>query len=476
MRDKWSRKNFYPIRTASSDLSRSEDAVFCGCNELDVSSATTLYVDSDGKTGIQDGSIKTAIKDKNDKLLANALYIEMGNSGDAELLVVDQLTYLKSAYYADKANLGVTGTDVIYGADAVMDDTGTGNNQGGTTTSGNFTFTTENKSILNISSARDNSNGSVTFNLATGSNVNTAKLFYTWTVSVGNTMIDSATVAEGYFKDTVTVKDVAPKDGEQVTIALTGIKATGASENATADDINNLLTQENATVTVTKVPAGEIKGPADATLDLSKATSVETGATVNVAKDGTITLPNGQTLSKVTCDLKLQANEDKGVDVTVGGTISTDLKIGKTDKVILQNGAEVTLTTEPEEGATITVAPGAKLTMPNKFVMGEGGTVTCDKEVSIKQNSNTAMDITVPDGAIVTVNETFKFGAKDILTLGKNVKIVGAKDDVEITFAPTDCVKNQDNFYQNGGSNSNKETTVQSATYKWTTDKWVATT
>ena len=179
-------------------------------------------------------------------------------------------------------------------------------------------------------------------------------------------------------------------------------------------------------------------------------------------------------MEKTTSALDLTANANNGVDVAVSGSLTSAAKLGANDKLVLLNGADVALTTEPEENATITIAPGAKLTMPNKFVMGNDGIVTCDKEVTIKQNSNTAMNITVPENATVIVNKTFKFGTNDVLTLGNGAKVVGASEGVEITFAGTDSIKNQDNFYQSNGSD--KDSQVQSKTYKWTTDKWIATT
>ena len=110
--------------TAITDVSNNGNTVkFSNNVELDVSGATILYVNSDGKVGIADGSIKTAIKDRADNYLANALYIDVGT--DADLLIVDQLTYLKSDWHADAqdndADLydGIVGANTIYGANAV---------------------------------------------------------------------------------------------------------------------------------------------------------------------------------------------------------------------------------------------------------------------------------------------------------------------------------------------------------------------
>ena len=114
--------------TAITDVSNNGNTVkFANNVELDVSGATILYVNSDGKVGIADGSIKTAIKDRADNYLANALYINVGT--DADLLIVDQLTYLKSDWHADDQDVGTLNNlydgidnrnnNTIYGANAV---------------------------------------------------------------------------------------------------------------------------------------------------------------------------------------------------------------------------------------------------------------------------------------------------------------------------------------------------------------------
>ena len=101
--------------TAITDVSNNGNTVkFANGVELNVSDATILYVDSDGKTGIAEGSIKTAIKDYADRYLANAIYLPVGD--DADLLIVDQLTYLKSDVH--KAEVEATG-GVIYGDNAI---------------------------------------------------------------------------------------------------------------------------------------------------------------------------------------------------------------------------------------------------------------------------------------------------------------------------------------------------------------------
>ena len=92
---------------------------FVNGTELDVSSATILYVNSNDKTGVSadQGSIKEAIKDTEGNYLANALYIQVGD--DADLLIVDQETYLKSSEYKTLVGDVADNGGVIYGEDAV---------------------------------------------------------------------------------------------------------------------------------------------------------------------------------------------------------------------------------------------------------------------------------------------------------------------------------------------------------------------
>ena len=86
---------------------------FANGEQLDISGATILYVNTDSKTGIVDGNIETAQKDPTSgDYMANAIYLKVGD--DAALLVVDQTTYYRSDYYKTMVDL----TDTIYGGNA----------------------------------------------------------------------------------------------------------------------------------------------------------------------------------------------------------------------------------------------------------------------------------------------------------------------------------------------------------------------
>ena len=90
-------------------------------DEMDISDATIIYVDSKNGAAITDGDVKVALKNydlNGNPYMANALYIGE-NNGDCELLVVDQGLYLESDYYDDV--LGVDGDNTVYGKDTAND-------------------------------------------------------------------------------------------------------------------------------------------------------------------------------------------------------------------------------------------------------------------------------------------------------------------------------------------------------------------
>ena len=115
---------FSAITTVSDD---GNTVIMSNGDEMDISDATIIYVDSKNGAAITEGDVKVALKNydlNGDPYMANALYIGQNNS-DCELLVVDQGRYLESDYYDD--TIGVSGTDAntVYGKDkAPADETG----------------------------------------------------------------------------------------------------------------------------------------------------------------------------------------------------------------------------------------------------------------------------------------------------------------------------------------------------------------
>ena len=157
--------------------------------ELDVSDATILYVDSDAKTGMtsEQGTIKEAIKDLDDNYLANVLYINVGS--DAELLIVDQLTYLKSDYYETNLASDFSGK-VIYGGNAV-----TGNEK--TVTFGALPTLTVNAAVdqsITINTTNIDNGKTVTAQLTSDSTGTIPASNGTLTVANGTVSGNSATI------------------------------------------------------------------------------------------------------------------------------------------------------------------------------------------------------------------------------------------------------------------------------------------
>ena len=459
----------------AANLADSATVVTDGNKVLNVTSSThVLVVDSDADKADEIGIPYTAGNN-----LKTATLKEVTQSGEVYRL---NMVYRVDGggTSADDDDLDLLVIDNTGAFDFNKPETSESGDQGGSATDGNFTFTTSNESLLKVSNADVTGTNEVRFSLTAGSGVDTSKLAYTYTVSINGIEVATATVSAGSFAATVTTSGASVKDGDKITIALTNVKVTGMGAGATADQINNALKQEGAEVAIKDLASTDvIEVPKDAKLDMAGAT-IAKGAQVNVAAGAKVVLPNGKTLdtSTVTTNstLNLLANNNGGITVTVPAgetTFASGVVMGAKDALILQNGANVTLTSEPEQDATIQVASGATITMPNKFTMGEDGMVSFNQAITIVQNASGAMDISVPAGTTVTVNETFKFGTDDVLTLGEGAQIVG-KDGVSITFNGTDSIKGATNFYQNGGIT--QETTIQNKTYDWSAGKWVANT
>ncbi len=192
---------------------------FANSTELDVSSATILYVNSNDKTGVSadQGSIKEAIKDTKGNYLANALYIQVGD--DADLLIVDQETYLKSSEYKTLVGSVATNGGVIYGEDAV-----TGNEK---------TVNITNLPTLKVGTKVDATITITTQNIANGKAV-TAKLVNASgsVINNGDLAVGNGTVSNG----TATIKLTGtPADIGDIYVQVTVDSVTAKSAKMTVD-------------------------------------------------------------------------------------------------------------------------------------------------------------------------------------------------------------------------------------------------
>ncbi len=212
--------------------------------------------------------------------------------------------------------------------------------------------------------------------------------------------------------------DPAASSMDDVTLNLTNLKYNGFGEGASAATINEALKQEDASITLTKVPSGKIDVPEKATL------TIKSGAIVPA--DSVISVANGAT-----------------VDMT---------------------GATVT------SGAQVNVAAGGKVILPNKTEISDTK-MTADCTLNLKADRN-GVTVTVPENGTVTLKTNVTLGANDKIVLGKGAKLVGSASET-LTVATAGSVSGDiGNFYQSSGAN--KEDQVRATTYTWTTNKWIA--
>ena len=176
----------------------------------------------------------------------------------------------------------------------------------------------------------------------------------------------------------------------------------------------------------------------DVRLDASKISKAES---VNVPADKTLTLTGTNDTNRLT------------VTVESGATLkvnATQIKDGK---------LEITL----EAGGAVVLSDGS--------VLGKGGIVSCDSDVTI---AKTASGVSYTTSGVVTIGDNYSFSDSNTFVLDGSV--VGAKEGVEITIggtAPTGTgVEADKNFYSAAGSASAQGTKAalqNNSTYVWGT-------
>ena len=281
--------------------------------------------------------------------------------------------------------------------------------KGATTTDGNFTYTTTDKTLLTAKNADITDKGEVRFSLAPVSGIDTSKLAFDWAVYVNGNKVAGAKVAQGSYDDTALVTSGADvKDGDKITISLTNIKVTGASTNATADDINNLLQQDEATVAVEKVPAGKINVPKDAKLTIGaddKTANIADGA--NIGGEGTTKVKGDVNVGNMTVsgdvdmsEAKATIDSGKAVTVAGGGSLKIDTNTGDSGKLPV---------------GTVTVAPGGELKSNKTYdqkeeivLVGTGASARLqteeNTEVELVVAENGTSEMTITGGVTVPKN------------------------------------------------------------------------
>ena len=176
----------------------------------------------------------------------------------------------------------------------------------------------------------------------------------------------------------------------------------------------------------------------DVRLDASKISKAES---VNVPADKTLTLTGTNDTNKLTVTV------ESGATLKVNATQITDGKL------------EITL----KAGGAVVLSDGS--------VLGKGGIVSCDSDVTI---AKTASGVSYTTSGVVTIGDNYSFSDSNTFVL--NGSVVGAKEGVKITIggtAPTGTGVGADkNFYSAAGSDSaqgTKEALQKNSTYVWGT-------
>lgn len=176
----------------------------------------------------------------------------------------------------------------------------------------------------------------------------------------------------------------------------------------------------------------------DVRLDASKISKAES---VNVPADKTLTLTGTNNTNKLTVTV------ESGATLKVNATQITDGKL------------EITL----KAGGAVVLSDGS--------VLGKGGIVSCDSDVTI---AKTASGVSYTTSGVVTIGDNYSFSDSNTFVL--NGSVVGAKEGVKITIggtAPTGTGVGADkNFYSAAGSASAQGTKAalqNNSTYVWGT-------
>ena len=176
----------------------------------------------------------------------------------------------------------------------------------------------------------------------------------------------------------------------------------------------------------------------DVRLDASKISKAES---VNVPADKTLTLTGTNDTNKLTVTV------ESGATLKVNATQITDGKL------------EITL----KAGGAVVLSDGS--------VLGKGGIVSCDSDVTI---AKTASGVSYTTSGVVTIGDNYSFSDSNTFVL--NGSVVGAKEGVKITIggtAPTGTgVGDDKNFYSAAGSASAQGTKAalqNNSTYVWGT-------
>ena len=357
----------------AANLADSSTVVTDGENVLNVTSDThVLVVDSDAAKADEIGipytagdNLKTAaLKEDGKTYRMNMVYrvdggLATSDDADLDLLVIDNT----GAFDFNKPESGSAGS---------------GNE--GSTSKGDFTFTTTDKTVLEVKTADIQADGNVIFTVNVLGNATASNTTFDWEVFVNDIPVakgnDVAANASNYKTTGVQVKD-----GAKVTIALSDIKVAGMS-NPSADDINNAFEQEGVTnVTVSGDVTGAVKVPEGKKLTLDDKA---------VLKDATV---EG---SVVVGDIDVSGNVDL-----------SKADVASIEKVDVLNGASLNVTADSIkdlDAGTLNVAAGGALKIADSAT-ASSETLIGAKDARIQTAEDTTVSLDLANGAMTIAGD-----------------------------------------------------------------------
>lgn len=442
----------------AANLADSSTVVTDGENVLNVTSDThVLVVDSDAAKADEIGipytagdNLKTAaLKEDGKTYRMNMVYrvdggLATSDDADLDLLVIDNT----GAFDFNKPESGSAGS---------------GNE--GSTSKGDFTFTTTDKTVLEVKTADIQGDGNVIFTVNVLGNAMAANTKFDWEVFVNDIPVDKGDDVAANAPNYKTA-GVQVKDGAKVTIALSDIKVAGMS-NPSADDINNAFEQEGVTnVTVSGDVTGAVKVPEGKKLTLDdkavlKDATVEGSVVVgdiDVSGDVDLSKANVTSIKKVDvqsgASLNVTAADIKDLDagtlnVAAGGALkiadvntssdsSATLVGPATAKARIQTAEDTTVSLDLANGA-MTIAGDAEIPAGQTWYSMLGpvaakakglsmtvtGTLTVNGTLKLVSGSSQTT-FTVSDGGSVVVAGSMEI-AKAASVVGNNA-ITGLED------------------------------------------------
>ena len=387
-------------------------------DEMDISDATIIYVDSKNGAAITDGDVKVALKNydlNGNPYMANALYIGE-NNGDCELLVVDQGLYLESDYYDDV--LGVDGDNTVYGKDTANDGA--------------------DEDVMDYVSAsnwRVNSYGDLTFNITVEKPE--------WATNDATYTVEYKVYGDGELIDTYTAEDRNNNDDlasgstritnmdadfsvyDEIDVELTEMTASKVVVRYfDGDELIDYSELDNAPYAIREVATGGVQkfsfktGTWKAGEINATGTMTITGITEKVEKTVTITNDNGEAAISTTA--QVTATGKGYVDVTFTDVTSDGAKYtftGLNNESMVQFGADETetakLTINP---ANQTINGGTSLNLTAQ--LSATPTAADEYVVTVKVGSQTLSwtlgDTNVSASKALTINGDVKLDATNV--------------------------------------------------------------